>query len=51
MIGSMYNDIVTSVKNPIVKYVKKLLTSAKDRRLEGLVVAEGVHLAQSLLAR
>jgi len=45
----MYSDIVTSVKNPIVKYVKKLLNVAKDRRQEGLVVAEGVHLAQSLL--
>ena len=46
----MYSDIVTSVKNPIVKYVKKLLASSKDRRSEGLAVAEGVHLAQSLLS-
>lgn len=32
----------------MVKHVKKLISSAKYRRDEGLAVAEGVHLAQSI---
>ena len=45
----MYSDIISSVKNPFVKHIKKLLTSGKYRREKSLAVAEGVHLCQSLL--
>jgi len=43
------SEIITSAKNPVVKNIKKLLTSARQRRQQGLAVAEGAHLADSLL--
>lgn len=40
--------IVSSAKNPTVKNLRKLFSSAKFRRQEGLYVAEGAHLAYSM---
>lgn len=41
--------IITSAHNPMVKQLRRLVTSAKARREAGLAVAEGVHLVRSLV--
>lgn len=40
---------ISSPQNPIFKNLKALATSAKARREEGLVLLEGIHLADSFL--
>lgn len=40
--------IITSSSNPEFKQLKKL-TSSKERRKQGLAIAEGIHLAKSLI--
>lgn len=42
-------EAISSRQNSIIKQVRKLLTNAKYRREQGLAVAEGVHLTDSLL--
>ncbi len=43
----MNQEIISSVQNPTIKRVKKLLSSGKARSEEQLAVAEGIHLAKS----
>lgn len=43
------HEIISSAQNPTVKHLRKLLTSAKYRREQGLAIAEGTHLASSFL--
>ena len=45
----MHGAIISSVQNPTIKHIKKLLASGKYRREEALSVAEGVHLASSYI--
>lgn len=42
-------NLITSASNTNVKYLRKLSTSSKTRRDEGLAIAEGAHLVLSLL--
>lgn len=42
-------DMITSVKNPAVKALNRLLLQARERRKTGLIVLEGIHLIQSCL--
>lgn len=44
----MNQEIISSSKNPHLKQLKKLMSSAKFRSQEGLAVAEGIHLAKSI---
>ena len=44
------NTVITSANNETVKLLRRLATSAKARRDEGLYIAEGVHLVQSFLS-
>ena len=41
---------ITSAQNPLVKQLRKLVTSAKARREAGEYIAEGTHLVESYLA-
>lgn len=43
------DTVITSAANPIVKQLRRLVTSPKARRDEGLALAEGAHLVRSLL--
>lgn len=43
-------EVITSASNSTVKRLRRLLSSAKARRDENTYVAEGIHLAKSLLA-
>lgn len=40
---------ITSAKNPLVKQLRKLASSAKARREAGMYIAEGTHLVESYL--
>lgn len=42
-------EIITSVNNPTIKMLRKLLSSSRARREANLFVAEGIHLVQSFL--
>lgn len=42
--------MITSAQNPKIKWVKTLQTSSRTRRQEGLWIAEGVRLAEEVLA-
>lgn len=44
------DTIITSAQNPVIKQLRKLLSSSKTRRESALYVAEGTHLVQSYLA-
>jgi len=46
----MNTEIISSAQNPTIKRIKKLLSSAKYRLSEETAVAEGIHLANSLIA-
>jgi TrmH family RNA methyltransferase len=41
--------MLTSTKNPRIQHIRKLQSSARARRKEGLFVVEGVRLAEELL--
>ena len=43
------NPTITSAKNPLVKQLRKLMTSAKARREAAMYIAEGAHLVESYL--
>ena len=43
------DTVITSASNGLVKRLRRLATSGKARNEEGLAIAEGVHLAKSLL--
>lgn len=45
----MHKDIISSAQNPAIKNVRKLLTSGKYRREQGLAAAEGAHLLNSMI--
>jgi TrmH family RNA methyltransferase len=42
--------MLTSVKNPRIQHIRKLQSSARARRKDGLFVVEGVRLAEEVLA-
>lgn len=43
-------NVISSANNEIVKRIRKLSSSAKERRTSGFAIAEGIHLARSLLS-
>lgn len=43
------DQIITSASNPSVKWLRKIAGSAKLRREEGLSLADGTHLAASII--
>ena len=45
----MMEERITSRKNPLLQQVKKLLTSAKERKQTGLFVSDGTKLLQEAL--
>lgn len=43
------SSLITSAKNPLIKQLRRLATSAKARREAGEYIAEGAHLVTSFL--
>lgn len=49
MFGMHTNDMITSTRNPKIQWVRALQSRARQRRLEGAFVVEGVRLCEEAL--